>query len=72
MVLSASQSSHHPAGCGDPETAGPQPAPLRRPPDYAHVETDLIGLHMHNLRRRADLGEAPPEEIVERTLRIRF
>jgi len=41
-------------------------------PDYAHVETDLVGLHMHTLRRRAELGEAPPKEISERTLRIRF
>jgi phenylpropionate dioxygenase-like ring-hydroxylating dioxygenase large terminal subunit len=41
-------------------------------PDYAHVETDLIALHMQSLRRRAEKGESPPEEVSERRLRIRF
>lgn len=40
--------------------------------DYAHVETDLIGLHMQALRRHADRGEPAPDKISERRLRIRF
>ncbi len=40
--------------------------------DYAHVETDLIGLHMQSLRRRAERGEPPPMEESERVIRIRF
>ena len=39
---------------------------------FTHVETDLIGLHMQALRRRADRGESPPEPAAERTIRIRF
>lgn len=39
---------------------------------YAHVETDLIGLHMQSLRRRTERGEAPPSETTERVIRIRF
>jgi phenylpropionate dioxygenase-like ring-hydroxylating dioxygenase large terminal subunit len=39
---------------------------------YTHVETDLIGLHMQSLRRRADRGEPPPEPAADRTIRIRF
>ncbi len=40
--------------------------------DYAHVETDLIGLHMQSLRRRVERGESPPMEESERVIRIRF
>lgn len=39
---------------------------------YTHVETDLIGLHMQSLRRRADRGEPPPESSPEHTIQIRF
>lgn len=39
---------------------------------YSHVETDLISLHMQSLRRRADRGELPPEELSEKRIRIRF
>jgi phenylpropionate dioxygenase-like ring-hydroxylating dioxygenase large terminal subunit len=39
---------------------------------YTHVETDLIGLHMQSLRRRAGRGEPPPEPAPGRTIRIRF
>lgn len=40
--------------------------------DFTHVETDLIGLHMQSLRRRAERGEPAPLEESERVIRIRF
>lgn len=39
---------------------------------YAHVETDLIALHMQSLRRRAERGEPAPDGMVEKRIRIRF
>lgn len=39
---------------------------------YAHVETDLVSLHMQALRRRAERGEPPPAGEAETTVRIRF
>ncbi|CAN5782566.1 Rieske 2Fe-2S domain-containing protein [soil metagenome] len=39
---------------------------------YAHVETDLIGLHMLSLRRRAERHEPAPADATERVIRIRF
>lgn len=41
-------------------------------PDYAHVETDLIALHMQAMRRRAERGELPNSETTEKRIRIRF
>lgn len=40
--------------------------------DYAHVETDLIALHMQALRRRAERGEPAPADVMEKRIRIRF
>lgn len=40
--------------------------------DFAHAETDLIALHMHSLRRRAERGEQAPDDTVEKRIRIRF
>ena len=40
--------------------------------DYAHVETDLIALHMQALRRRAERGEPAPVDVMEKRIRIRF
>ena len=39
---------------------------------YTHVETDLISLHMQSLRRKAERGDPPPQESLEKRIRIRF
>lgn len=39
---------------------------------YTHVETDLIGLHMQSLRRKAERGETPPDPSADHIIRIRF
>ncbi len=42
-------------------------------PEYTHVETDLIALHVQSMRRRAERGEPPPSnETSEKRIRIRF
>ncbi len=39
---------------------------------YAHVETDLIALHMQAMRRRAERGEPQSPETSEKRIRLRF
>ncbi len=41
-------------------------------PDYVHVETDLMALHMQAMRRRAERGQTPLDESSEKRIRIRF
>ena len=40
--------------------------------DYAHVETDLISLHMQSMRRRVERGQELIDESTEKRIRIRF